>query len=574
MTSFLRSYRGWILLSLIILVVFAIRVRLLDMPLERDEGEYAYAGQLILHGIPPYKEAYNMKLPGTYAAYAVILAVFGQTPTGIHLGVALVNACTIVLVFLIGRALLDEAAGLVAAAAFGLMSASPSVLGLAGHATHFVTFFAMLGVYLLLRVEDTGSAKLSNSLTHQSLGCALSGLMFGLAFLMKQHGVFFGVFGGFYLIWRWLSTRASKSNRRGRGPTSARSSSSAPQPSTLNPQHVLIYCFSFLLPYLLTCAILAAAGVFSQFWFWTISYASQYASMVPATLANDWLRNAAGALLSSTVLFWLLFLFGAVVMWWDERLEPRARVLLTALVVCSAATVAPGFYFRKHYFITLLPAVALVGGVVVSRSIRVLQRHRTLELFTALPLLALFALGCVVQLAGDGPVWFSLSPRDAVQSIYATTLFDEARKAGEFVRTNSPASARMAVVGSEPELYFYAHKRAATGFMYVYPLMEPQAYALKMQEQMTSEISKGEPQCCVFVQDSFSWDTLVTSHHHLLNWWDDYSRRELRLARVFDVKEAITTNIEEAGLQVLRQNQGSEAKSENAQIQVFTRNAK
>jgi hypothetical protein len=60
----------------------------------------------------------------------------------------------------------------------------------------------------------------------------------------------------------------------------------------------------------------------------------------------------------------------------------------------------------------------------------------------------------------------------------------------------------------------------------------------------------------------------------LLNWWDDYSRRELRLARVFDVKEAITTNIEEAGLQVLRQNQGSEAKSENAQIQVFTRNAK
>jgi len=30
-----------------------------------------------------------MKLPGTYAAYAVIMAVFGQSPSGIHLGLAL-----------------------------------------------------------------------------------------------------------------------------------------------------------------------------------------------------------------------------------------------------------------------------------------------------------------------------------------------------------------------------------------------------------------------------------------------------------------------------------------------------
>src|SRR5271155_5964386 len=57
-----------------------IRYRLRDMPLERDEGEYAYSGQLILQGIPPYKLAYNMKLPGTYAAYAVIMGVLGETP--------------------------------------------------------------------------------------------------------------------------------------------------------------------------------------------------------------------------------------------------------------------------------------------------------------------------------------------------------------------------------------------------------------------------------------------------------------------------------------------------------------
>ena len=55
---------GWCLLAVIVFgLVLAIRIRLLGIPLERDEGEYAYAGQLMLQGIPPYKLAYNMKFP-------------------------------------------------------------------------------------------------------------------------------------------------------------------------------------------------------------------------------------------------------------------------------------------------------------------------------------------------------------------------------------------------------------------------------------------------------------------------------------------------------------------------------
>src|SRR5512147_1059478 len=100
------GYRTWLLLGLALLFVLAVRVRLRDMPLERDEGEYAYAGQLLLQGVPPYKEAFNMKLPGTYAAYALIMALFGQTAGGIHLGVSLVNLASISLTFLLGRRLL------------------------------------------------------------------------------------------------------------------------------------------------------------------------------------------------------------------------------------------------------------------------------------------------------------------------------------------------------------------------------------------------------------------------------------------------------------------------------------
>ena len=47
-----------------LLFVAYVRPRLVDVPLERDEGEYAYTGQLILEGIPPYQLAYNMKFRG------------------------------------------------------------------------------------------------------------------------------------------------------------------------------------------------------------------------------------------------------------------------------------------------------------------------------------------------------------------------------------------------------------------------------------------------------------------------------------------------------------------------------
>src|SRR5213594_2099461 len=130
---------AWIFLAVIVFtLVVAIRIRLFGIPLERDEGEYAYAGQLILQGIPPYKLAYNMKFPGTYAAYALIMSIFGQTIHAIHFGLLLVNIATIALIFFVGRRLIDSTTGIVVAASYAVLSVSPSVLGLAAHATNFV----------------------------------------------------------------------------------------------------------------------------------------------------------------------------------------------------------------------------------------------------------------------------------------------------------------------------------------------------------------------------------------------------------------------------------------------------
>src|ERR1041385_8439812 len=71
----IRTRAALVTVIAVMLFLLIVRLRVASVPLERDEGEYAYSGQLILEGIPPYQLAYNMKFPGTYYAYSLILAV-------------------------------------------------------------------------------------------------------------------------------------------------------------------------------------------------------------------------------------------------------------------------------------------------------------------------------------------------------------------------------------------------------------------------------------------------------------------------------------------------------------------
>ena len=99
---FNQHWTWWFMVAVLALIAM-IRLRLLNFSLERDEGEYAYAGQLMLHGIPPYKLAFNMKFPGTYAMYALIMALFGETPAGIHFGLTIIPTLTALMLYWLGK---------------------------------------------------------------------------------------------------------------------------------------------------------------------------------------------------------------------------------------------------------------------------------------------------------------------------------------------------------------------------------------------------------------------------------------------------------------------------------------
>jgi hypothetical protein len=491
----LVQFAWWALATIVFTLVVAIRIRLLGIPLERDEGEYAYAGQLILQGIPPYKLAYNMKFPGTYAAYAVIMSIFGQTIHAIHLGLLLINVATIALIFLVGRQLIDTMAGVTAAASYAVLSVSPSVLGLAAHATNFVVLPVLGGILLLLKKQRVTSSEPSQ--TNQLVRLFASGLLFGIGALMKQPGLLFIPFGAIYIVWNDLNRRVSLNRMLLR---------------------ILIFVTGAAVPLGVTSLILWHAGVFDKFCFWTINYAWQYGSLVPVSQAPQIFLRSANEVVLTGWPVWMLAGIGALTGLWDQR--TRASILfLIGLLFFSALAVCPGFYFRTHYFILVLPAVSLLAGAAISKLTEILEGR--LILIRLVPVL-LFAVALSVPILLDKKIFFEVSPNQACGLIYPDNPFLESVRIGTYVREHTEPGDTIAVLGSEPEIYFYSHRHSATGYIYTYGLMESQKYAQQMQQEMIREIEAARPKYLISVTMVYSWLRRPDSAEAIFNWANEY----------------------------------------------------
>ena len=497
-----KNYGSWVVLAIIILFTAAIRIRLLPIPLERDEGEFAYMGQLTLQGIPPYLMAYNMKLPGIYAIYALVMAIFGQTITGIHLGLMLANCVATILLFLLTRRLFDNTAAIVASACFALLSLSPSVLGTSAHATQFIVPFALGGTILLLKFIDS----------NKYLLLFMSGLLYGLAFIIKQHAVFFIVFALIYFTWQIIIIRPINWKRLALG------------------NSMLI--ISSVLPFLLTCAILYNVGVFSKFWFWTFTYARQYVSIVTLSDALQSFLTNITQVIDSWVLIWAVAVIGLSSIFWSDKSRLNKFFLLTFFFF-SFLTVCPGFYFRKHYFITLLPAIAMLAGVATAVSIQWLYDRKIAPIVQIIPVLVV-AGAIFYSVVKLGDFFFKATPVEACRLMYGLNPFPESIKIAEYIKAHTNKDERIAVIGSEPQIYFYADRKSATGYLYTYGLMEPHSYATKMQYEFIREIETSRPRYIVFVNVPASWLPRPDSDKTVLKWAEIFVKQNYTTVGLID----------------------------------------
>jgi hypothetical protein len=477
---------AWAASLAVVLVSIAVRIRLLDIPLDRDEGEYAYMGSLLLHGIPPYVGAYNMKMPGIYALYALVLSCFGQTPAGIHTGLLITTGVTAVLVFMLGRRIAGTLTGIAAATFFVTLTLNPRALGLAGYAEHYVLPFAVAGALLLRKGMSEG----------RIVWLVLAGSLFGLGAIVKQSGAAFILFGIAYVA---VSTRSLR---------------------TFAARTVAVVGGAAI-PTAVVAAALGASGAFPRFWFWTVHYAAQYVTQ-PTLTEGLWNFARTGAELtrgSWPVL--LLAACGLVVLSRADLRENKTTPFLVSMLVAAFLGVSAGLYFRQHYFLLLAPALALLGALTTDG----LTRHAGT---VSRPAAAVAATLCLVVPAGflvayEADMFFVQTPADVSRTIYGRNPFLEAVEVARYIRDRAAPDERVAVIGSEPEIYFYARRPAATGYIYMYPLMEPQPYAASMQAEMIHQIEASRPNYLVFVRTPASWLLKPTSDQTILRWLEQYS---------------------------------------------------
>jgi 4-amino-4-deoxy-L-arabinose transferase-like glycosyltransferase len=500
----------WIILGLILVGIVALRMRLLSFPLERDEGAFAYMGRLLLQGVPPYTAAYDFKTPGLYAMYALFIGAFGQTASAVHGGLLLLNLISAFLLFLVVRKLSDSRAGLYAAAALGVLALSPSVLGFAAHATQFVVPAALAGTLFLLTAFESGRTR----------DYILAGIMLSLSFLMKQPAMFFVAFGFAAVALHHLINR--------------------PLQWKVAVLRLIAVGVGVVIPLAVTVGALALAGVLDKFWFWCFVYPSKYGTTVPLSSAFGIFTGSFSHVAAPFIVLWIFSGLGLLTIPFYRRLA-NGRWFALCFVVFSFIAVTPGYYFREHYFVVFLPAAALCAALAIRFADGLFARRPGLLSLRFLPVAALvIAIG--IGILTQKPYFLRDDPARLARTVYGGNPFPEAVTLARVIESRTTKSDKIVVLGSEPQIYFYSGRTAASPYIFTYTIVEEHEFAHQMQAEMIHDIEREKPTYMVMVNVPTSWLVYAGADRRIFSWFGSYAQEHYQVEGIADIVSEDQTN--------------------------------
>ena len=174
-----------------------------------------------------------------------------------------------------------------------------------------------------------------------------------------------------------------------------------------------------------------------------------------------------------------------------------------------------GLYYRPHYVMFMPLSAALLIGVMLNKLYRV-----RLWLPTLLVLASIIYYGL-----NDRDYLFNWTPEKAVSTIYHWETFAATVAVGEYLREEAANEDKILIVGSEPQINFYARKDTPTGYVYSYPLVEDQAFAKSMFEEWKAEMEEGQPKYVVSMGEWITYAKKSEGFYALWNASQEYLER-------------------------------------------------
>lgn len=448
----------WIHFGLIVGSALLLRAPIAHIPLDRDEGEYAYIAQRRLVGEIPYKTSFDQKPPGTFVMYELIERYVGTSPAAIHWATQIYTLGTLILVFLLGEKLFSGFTGALAAVLLALMMADPSVVGNSSNTETFMILPLTGALYATVLAVESASAAWGFT----------AGLLLGVSCLFKQVAM---VNGGFILI--YLALRA--------------------------PRRI---------PLMLSAAagtgavLLAAAGYFLRVGAWkefydcVIGYNLSYSGSVPwASYPENCWRVFYPQLQS----FWPVYGLAASGIISGLRRRRSFRIF-SCWLLFSLGGIVIGGYFRGHYFIQILPVIALLAaGQLVLWTGRLRPRYSVV--------LSSAITGLIIAFAVWRGFWYygPAGPDQKARKIYGKNPFVESPAVGRYISDHSAPTDQVFIFGSEPQILYDADRPSASRYIFIYPLMAASEDSSERQRQVQLDLINHQPRfiVTVFIPTSF-----------------------------------------------------------------------
>lgn len=458
--------RPFLSILAIVLLTLALRGPLLDIPFERDEGEYAYIAWRLGHDELPYRDWFDQKPPAIFWVYRLASTLPCDPVRAVHIMGMLFSLGSAIGLYFFARRLLGNSWGLVAALLFAALSADPLIQGTAANTELFMLLPLILSHLLFLAARDGRGGKPV---------LLLIGVASGLAMAFKQVA---------FVNWVFLAAAYPLSipgDRRWRR----------------GLDFALWSATGVMLVWGLIALYFNAHQAMGDFVYNVFTHNFKYINAMSLSDRLRFLLKTLGTLARTEAIVWILAPIGLVATFLSGRRWLScycAGWLATGLVgVCASG------YFFPHYFQQILPPLALLAIL----GLEALARSRFLA---GVPPLARKS-ACAIALAllpccTFYPFIFRYTPQEAVTRIYPEAFFAQMPEIGRLLARLTRPDERIFIFGAEPELFFYARRASATEYIFLFPLYGPYGDALERQKKAAAEITAAKPAAVLFLSSN------------------------------------------------------------------------
>src|SRR5438270_3794038 len=410
----------WAVLGVVVLTI-AIRLPSLLHPQPIDsEAMYSVVANEIVDGGLPCHDAVKRKPPLLFWTYAAVSELAGKYDWKVLHMVALVwTLATMAGLYMIGTRLFDRNTGLIAALFY-------SVFQPCGRAQNIAFDGELLINLPIVWAWAIGLRRSSGRVRPELL---LSGALLGAAFLLKQPAAIAAVPLGIYLLL----------------PSYRMSRRLLPTASVIQ---AAVLTTGFLGTLALVAVVLHGQGILREAIYWTIA---------DHTIPYVFWKKGILVTLAYVVGFLPLLMGAAMVirdkhaLWAGKNAE---RTALLGLLVASAIGAAAGARFYEHYYIQLVPPLALLAAPYYARvwAGRIQSRHWLLRPAVTYAWLALTVLAVSTW------DWLELSGRR------------EPLETGRYLLEHSAPNDRIFVWGQTSKIYLDARRHPACRYIATCPL--------------------------------------------------------------------------------------------------------